>query len=526
MAQENLPKKIKVVSAYSKKLFILLIVLVFLWGVLFVYTNLTKEDISKENLGNGDESGGFLDRLMGRSEKTKPQCSDKTDNDGDGFCDFAGCRITGGRDKTNLSADPDCTSYEDNNESKECVSVCQNSSDCGIDGYIGEISCNEDGNLHQDYRLYFCNNPGKCNANCDNRIESRIVENCIYGCIGNACSQNVSNQTTPAQNNTVPQNDSDAQNYTNYTFGSCSDSDGGKNYNVQGTVDDGRRFTDICIVYANQYGFYSMPFCTSEDDRCSVSEGYCSTQYVDYYGIEEHECPYGCQNGACVEQVTSGCADLDGGIDYFEKGTTKLMSTSETFIDSCNGNVLTEYSCPQVAGDQNNYYPGYTLADSVSTQEHNCPEACQNGACVNLEHSQALYLINVSSMISNPFLGVVNLDVVYDDENNGFIPLSYISTQNVFYNRYPSNTIKGAVRLSVGNNAATREVAIYSDSGTTIAYLPKINNTQFTSLRLYIAKDGSSYWALRNHGESGNYQTEIMSLDEAFQSQHLARQAP
>ena len=539
MAQRDISKQIKTVSGYSKKLTIFLFILVFLWGVLFVYTKLTQEDISKQNLDDEEGSAGFLDRLMGRSEK-KPQCNDKLDNDGDGFCDFTGCLITKGKDKTNLSADPDCTSYQDNNESRECIPVCQNDADCGTDGYIGETLCGVDGNLHGDYRLYSCNNAGKCDAVCDNKIENRITENCIYGCSGNTCSQNTTNPINPPSNNTIPQNISNqtlptnttttqnntvTQNNTNPIQGRCSDPDGGKNYNVQGTTLGDYPFTDICIVYANQYGFYLMPFCNLDNDRCSVKEGYCSSSASNSPTTEEHQCPYGCQKGACVEKVTRGCADLDGGVDYFEKGTTKLMSTSEVFTDSCNGNVLTEYSCPSAADDLSYFYPGYTFADSVTTQQYICPGTCQNGACVSAENSQALYALNISKIVSNPFSGVVNLDLVYDDKNDGYIDISYINTQNIFYNRYPSNTIRGAVRLSVGQTGA-REVTIYSDSGTTTAYLPQISNIQFTSLRFYIAKDGSSYWALRNHGESGNYQTEIMSLDESFQPQHLARQAP
>jgi hypothetical protein len=85
----------------------------------------------------------------------------------------------------------------------------------------------------------------------------------------------------------------------------CTDTDNGHNYSTQGTVADtfddpimpARSFTDQCIIYVNENGFQDVASCTSQDVRCSVREGYCST---NYYEIEEHLCPHGCQNGACL----------------------------------------------------------------------------------------------------------------------------------------------------------------------------------------------------------------------------------
>lgn len=87
----------------------------------------------------------------------------------------------------------------------------------------------------------------------------------------------------------------------------CTDTDGGRDYATQGTVKDSfdnqpplpgpRSFTDQCIVYVNANGYQNVNSCTSADDRCSVREGFCSS---NIYSIEDHLCPNGCSSGKCL----------------------------------------------------------------------------------------------------------------------------------------------------------------------------------------------------------------------------------
>ena len=88
----------------------------------------------------------------------------------------------------------------------------------------------------------------------------------------------------------------------------CTDTDAGKDYSIQGTVKDSfdsvapnlqgpRTFNDQCIVYINANGYQDVTSCTSADDRCSVREGFCTS---DYYDIESHLCPNGCSSGKCL----------------------------------------------------------------------------------------------------------------------------------------------------------------------------------------------------------------------------------
>jgi len=102
----------------------------------------------------------------------------------------------------------------------------------------------------------------------------------------------------------------------------CSDTDGGKVYNVKGTVTtEAGSVTDKCL------------------DSNQLEEFYCQNNlmYDDIY-----TCPYGCSNGACIIQPQ--CTDTDGGKDYYTAGT--VTATDGTATDTCVGAThVKEYYC-------------------------------------------------------------------------------------------------------------------------------------------------------------------------------------
>ena len=69
----------------------------------------------------------------------------------------------------------------------------------------------------------------------------------------------------------------------------CVDSDGGKIYTVQGTVQKGVgiKVTDYCI------------------DEVQLREHYCSDNEFRALEVEYYNCPNGCANGACIEITAS-----------------------------------------------------------------------------------------------------------------------------------------------------------------------------------------------------------------------------
>src|SRR3989338_4264889 len=159
------------------------------------------------------------------------------------------------------------------------------------------------------------------------------------------------------------------------TADECTDSDGGKNYSIRGYVFDGSiNLVDICSD-PGAYGTH-------------VHEGYCEN---NQYKSEEHYCPYGCRNGACLSSeqeainLSKGeCTDTDGGYNIYVKGEIRdKVYIDGLYKDYCNGNRLTEYVCEYFStgyrSDFNrNYPPGFYGVP----KEVNCPNYCKDGACL------------------------------------------------------------------------------------------------------------------------------------------------
>lgn len=146
----------------------------------------------------------------------------------------------------------------------------------------------------------------------------------------------------------------------------CTDSDGGKDYYVKGTVEiAGTTATDFCWNYEpNEYGSCegSLPGCVLAEHSCSVEGNQIK---------EKYQCPYGCSDGACIAPVTT-CTDSDGGLYYYVKGTAS-QSGFDYDTDWCESNVvLREGICDYSRPGPNylNYVP-YT-----------CPYGCSDGACI------------------------------------------------------------------------------------------------------------------------------------------------
>ena len=132
---------------------------------------------------------------------------------------------------------------------------------------------------------------------------------------------------------------------TQSNFTSCSDSDGGQNTNVRGTVNTTNStgnftFTDVC------------------NSSSTVREYYCDTSGNNSaeYTIWNCNLGYTCSNGACIaSQQNSSCTDSDGGINAGLNGTLYFVNAQgggKLYYDTC-GNVtnglpnttLIEYYC-------------------------------------------------------------------------------------------------------------------------------------------------------------------------------------
>jgi len=146
----------------------------------------------------------------------------------------------------------------------------------------------------------------------------------------------------------------------------CTDSDGGRNYSVQGTTkgisDSGwgffRTATDSCLNNN-----------TLSEYTCVSSAGYADAIYPIVIGGEQVSCPNGCSNGACAQPPYITCTDSDGGQNYSVKGTVSRVGYTSNFVDNCSDqHTLTEYYCNNV--------------NTPSIKSYVCPNNCVDGACV------------------------------------------------------------------------------------------------------------------------------------------------
>lgn len=84
----------------------------------------------------------------------------------------------------------------------------------------------------------------------------------------------------------------------------CTDSDGGRNYSLQGTAANATtKRTDDC--YDPKVGIVSS--CTNTNTaspNCALEEYYCGTDGKVLVDLNYFACPNGCSNGACIKSLT------------------------------------------------------------------------------------------------------------------------------------------------------------------------------------------------------------------------------
>jgi hypothetical protein len=220
---------------------------------------------------------------------------------------------------------------------------------------------------------------------CYGKYRTKTIYQCPNGCYDGACIQ-------------LP----------NYT---CTDSDGGKNYNVKGTT-YGVLYTTASI---EPYKTYSDE-CSSQNGQ--LIEYYCRSGNNSYLDIQWYTCPYGCKDGRCISPSNDcniqqngicpqscsidsdpdccfqsgkswinnncisstqvNCTDSDGGINYYVKGKTLGINgeRNDYCFDSYGATYLEENYC-----DENGY------AQPVQ-EAYICPNGCQDGACIQANVTQ------------------------------------------------------------------------------------------------------------------------------------------
>ncbi len=183
--------------------------------------------------------------------------------------------------------------------------------------------------------------------------------------------------------------------------GSCTDSDGGKVYEISGVVrseNNGRIYEskDECSV---PFGDDSRKFvdeCSGAE--CMLHEKACSEEQMEFAPpnsiiIFDYQCNH-CVKGACITNTTrnfclidgrcidvSPCTDTDGGLDYYTKGSSLgvyyassagLLGYGEQ-TDTCeNSTTLIERKC----------FDTYYASGFFDSERVICQNGCVDGACV------------------------------------------------------------------------------------------------------------------------------------------------
>jgi hypothetical protein len=150
-----------------------------------------------------------------------------------------------------------------------------------------------------------------------------------------------------------------------YCGGNCTDSDGGKNYYVKGTVTKGNVVSsDCCAVNGYNSDCVSSSFFLSE--RYCDSAGNLNTEIINCSTVLTNGY---CKDGVCANEKY--CYDSDEGSNYYVKGyVDSSMAPGKTWDTCINNTLLLEYQC-------NPTMEGYDLGTN-----YNCPYGCEDGACV------------------------------------------------------------------------------------------------------------------------------------------------
>jgi len=208
----------------------------------------------------------------------------------------------------------------------------------------------------------------------------------------------------------------------------CTDSDGGLNYNVKGFV----KSSNDDLVYEDKCAYGQKGNPDTMNDTNILFEAYCfkdiNKSSIFGYGYKDYKCPSGCKDGACLKQNTTctnecpyngyttcsgnealicsyydsdGCLDLrsadycedgcyngacivnqtntncidsDGGINYYKKGNLTLINKGITSTDWCeDSRFIRELYCGYSRDD--NLFLGYE-------SRFNCQYGCKDGACI------------------------------------------------------------------------------------------------------------------------------------------------
>jgi len=152
----------------------------------------------------------------------------------------------------------------------------------------------------------------------------------------------------------------------------CTDTDGGEEFYLAGSIDNVTGTYDDYCVDGNQVGEY---YCSGTTTM--YSETTCANACVGgaCVCVDDTECPtgYECSSGTCVIIGDSTCNDTDEGINYTYQGEVEATNYPTPIADACCMNCQTETT-----------YGGLWLKEQScdvgqgTEEDHQCQYGCQD----------------------------------------------------------------------------------------------------------------------------------------------------
>ena len=252
--------------------------------------------------------------------------------------------------------------------------VCDSGSDCGTNGYIGSVFC-QNGDVYQNYRTYTCNNAGTANATCTSSTTAQLKINC-------SGSQTCENGSCTDQNIECDSNsDCGSNGYTSSPF--CQNSDVYQNYRTyvchnSGTVSSYCSNSTSSQLKTNCMGDQACNngACEDQDIECDSNSdcgvnGYTGSAFCQGNNVYQNYRTYTCHNAGSASS-------------YCSSSTSDKLKTTCSGNQTCNngscGNNCTGNSYKQCSGNSIYWY------DSCGNRQNfveSCSNGCTNGSCSN-----------------------------------------------------------------------------------------------------------------------------------------------
>jgi hypothetical protein len=355
------------------------------------------------------------------------------------------------------------------------------------------------------------------------------------------------------------------------TTSTCTDSDGGKDYYVKG---------EVGVPSGGGTG-YMMDCCLDENFQCVPSsdilrETYCS----EGRGVgESYTCPNGCSDGACLSAPTGGKPDLIvSALDttYYENWFTFVANITNIGTATA-GNFSVDFFVDgkDVGGFIEEHFsitPGYTYVRMSSPSSPPTQGVHTVNVTVIRFDGPPIGTFGSPNTTTNSLTKTINIvlhpaqipmptpSYVYDVSSTNICT----TCENPVDMRYliPSETrpaymgpvfgigiltsigfTKGPYASNIPTSAqfvislancqrpiAEQMLTINTDKGIFKAYLPSMSGTGSTSdtcwAYLYVASDGSTYWACPNGKTCDTETTSLLNVNQVLNANYLARAAP